>query len=900
MKDKGEKSFSIAKILFQIFAAVMLLYFVLGETLLPVESPKEALFCEEFHSDWTWVQEDGTEVPIVVPGKYEVPRNQKMVIKAHLPEELEGNTFLRFYSLRQDMEIYVDGELRMVYTTEDTRLFGMTSSAFYVFLELDPEDAGKEMLVTVKSDSAYSGVLRSVYYGDKMGLWGRTFQENGAELVVAFLTMMLGLASIIASTLLRRLYHKKQNIEYLGWGVFLAATWLIETSNFRQLLFRNVSVASDLTFMTISLMTLPFLIYMNEVQSGRYRRLFYAMEGIVIFGFVAATTAQIAGIRDFSDTITPISVLCFFSMLLILGSMFVDIGRGHIKEYSYAAIGILGAILAGSAQIILYYMKRDVPFSGAFLSIGLLFLLTISSISTVRDILSMEKEKRDAILANESKARFLANMSHEIRTPINAVLGMDEMIIRESSEEQIVDYAKDIQSAGKSLLSLINDILDFSKIESGKMEIVPGEYHLSSLLGDCYNMIAMRAEAKNLKLTVECNRKLPNRLLGDEVRIRQIVVNFLTNAVKYTEQGQITVFVDGTEMENDRIRLKISVKDTGIGIREEDIEKLFLSFQRVEEQRNRYIEGTGLGLAITHQLVQLMDGTITVESEYGNGSMFTAEIPQTVISREPVGDFSIQDAAESEERDKRKQFLAPDARLLVVDDVAMNLKVFTGLLKHTRIQIDLAESGKECLEMVQKKQYHIIFLDHMMPEMDGIETWRVMKKLSNSQNKQTPVVMLTANAIIGAKDGYLSEGFTDYLSKPVQQRQLEEMVLKYLPEELILESIADRIDFLDTQAGICHCADNEQLYEEMLKTYLRNDKSEQLEELFRRQDWKQYEMLLRVVKKASHNIGALALWEEAAELEDALEKADYPFVREKHEQFFMNYKEILSKIFRIF
>lgn len=403
-------------------------------------------------------------------------------------------------------------------------------------------------------------------------------------------------------------------------------------------------------------------------------------------------------------------------------------------------------------------------------------------------VYDLTKEKNmlcELLQANEAKSQFLANMSHEIRTPINGILGMDSMLLKECQDEGLREYAKNIQSAGQSLLSIINDILDLSKIESGKLEIIPTRYELFSILNDCYNLTKVKIEEKPITLHMKINENIPAKLYGDEVRIRQVMNNFLSNSAKYTHEGSITFGVDYEEKSEGEIWLIITVSDTGIGIKEEDLEKLFASFTRIEEKRNRNIEGTGLGLNLTKNLVDLMQGEITVKSIYEEGSCFTAKIPQKIIDKTPMGDFDKryrQYIHQSEEQ--AISLCAPDAKILVVDDVPMNLIVVKGLLKATKIQIDTAKNGANCLELVQKNRYDIIFLDHLMPEMDGIETLQNMKLLEENPNRNTPVIMLTANAIVGAKEEYMEAGFTDYLTKPVQETLLHEMIMKYLPKEL--------------------------------------------------------------------------------------------------------------------
>lgn len=394
--------------------------------------------------------------------------------------------------------------------------------------------------------------------------------------------------------------------------------------------------------------------------------------------------------------------------------------------------------------------------------------------------------KEDAERANEAKSTFLARMSHEIRTPINAVLGMNEMILRETESDNIREYASNIHSAGKTLLSIINDILDLSKIESSKMEIVENDYNLGRLLIDVENMISMRAEEKNLNFRIVAERELPAGLRGDDIRIKQCMTNLLTNSVKYTKEGTITLKVDSVNSRDDTINLRVTVSDTGIGIKEEEVYKLFDPFTRLDLMKNKSVEGTGLGLSITKRLIEMMGGNLTVESVYGKGSSFSFVIPQKIVSSEMLGDYRTN-AAQMNEPDSggHKEFVASKAKILAVDDNRVNITVVKGLLKRLKVQFDSALSGQECLDKVRENRYDIILLDHMMPEMDGIETLRAMKQMEEYIREQPVVIALTANAIVGAKEEYLQEGFEDYLSKPIDAVKLEALIRKYLPKDMI-------------------------------------------------------------------------------------------------------------------
>ncbi|MCM1170922.1 MAG: PocR ligand-binding domain-containing protein [Clostridium sp.] len=394
------------------------------------------------------------------------------------------------------------------------------------------------------------------------------------------------------------------------------------------------------------------------------------------------------------------------------------------------------------------------------------------------------KARRDTEFAMQARNEFFAKMSHEIRTPINTIIGMNEMIMRESTESNIRNYAMDINVAAKSMLSIVNDILDLSKLDSGNMTLLPARYDFSSLINDVVNMTQSSAEAKKLKLEIQVARDLPNILFGDDVRIRQILLNLLSNAVKYTKRGGITLSVtSGGYTEHGEVRLVFKVSDTGIGIKEEDIPELFKAFKRIDENKHRYVEGTGLGMNITNQLLFLMGSKLEVESVYGEGSTFSFVLEQKVMGQEIIGDIESRLKHMTQEYEYSTLFTAPDVKVLVVDDNEANRKVFKNLLKETKIMVEQADSGKQCLKKTADTKYDIIFLDHMMPELDGVETFHLLRNAKDNVNVNTPVVVLTANAVVGARDNYLAEGFDNYLSKPIIPENLEKLIADMLPRE---------------------------------------------------------------------------------------------------------------------
>jgi signal transduction histidine kinase/CheY-like chemotaxis protein/HPt (histidine-containing phosphotransfer) domain-containing protein len=613
------------------------------------------------------------------------------------------------------------------------------------------------------------------------------------------------------------------------------------------------------------------------------------------------------------------------------------------SEYYYfvAELKLPGVTLTGLVPADVVASEKD---SISFLILWvfglLIFMFVIAMIYVLyserkaRENKELLREKESAESASRAKSLFLANMSHEIRTPINGILGMDSMLLKECKDENLRDYALNIQNAGHTLLSLINDILDISKIESGKMEILPVKYSVFSVLSDCYNIVSTRARDKHLDFVMDISPDIPSSLFGDEVRIKQVINNLLSNAVKYTNEGSVMLSVRAeknnlspmSEKFANEVVLCIQVKDTGIGIRERDRGKLFQNFVRLDEKRNRNIEGTGLGLNLTRQLLDMMGGTIHVDSVYGQGSTFTVRLLQQVSDETPIGDFAkLYKQHQKTVGEAHECFEAPDACVLVADDMQMNLKVFAGLLKETKIQIDMAVNGAEALRYIQKKHYDVIFLDHMMPVMDGIEAFRKMKKLEENPNAQTPVVMLTANAVVDAKNLYMDEGFSDYITKPMREEVLLATLKKFLPKELVKVvnkkkpedvsagsaetsesapvqpvSVPENgkrqsplSDFLDTATGLAYCMNDEKFYREMQEEYVKGDKTKELAELFEKEDFENYRIAVHSLKSSSLTIGATKVSEAAKALEMACKENNLEFVKQNHAAFVEKYTALL-------
>ena len=547
------------------------------------------------------------------------------------------------------------------------------------------------------------------------------------------------------------------------------------------------------------------------------------------------------------------------------------------------------------------------------------------SLQTMSSSLKQQIELADS--ANRAKSEFLSNMSHEIRTPINAVLGMNEMILRDAKDKKILDYAGDVRSAGRTLLSLVNTILDFSKIESGKMEILPVVYDTASLVNNLVNSISERARDKGLKLVTAIDETMPCTMFGDDVRLSQVIMNLLTNAVKYTKEGKVTLSIKTKSRTEEEIELAVEVRDTGIGIRREDMDKLFESFERLEEKRNRNIEGTGLGMAIVSRLLQMMDSKLEVESKYGEGSCFSFVIKQRIIDAEPLGDYRERirenQSRESEEECPRME----GARILVVDDYDMNLSVMRNFLGLYGIVPDLAVSGAEAIEAVNRKPYHIIFLDHMMPGLDGIETLARLREYHLLREGMI-VIALTANAVVGARETYIEAGFDDYLTKPIEVKKLEETLLHYLPKELVHYDTAHGTDTetagtpegeeaseeepaaddvlaegleklgVSVSDGLVYSADSMEIYREVLASFVEKsaERGDSLAADFEKKDWKAYQILVHSFKSGAKTVGAMEVSGQAKELEMAAKEENAAYIEEHHDSFLKQYRELTEGI----
>ena len=700
--------------------------------------------------------------------------------------------------------------------------------------------------------------------------------------------------------------------------VIAAGVFLLEIG-VNIILFVQGKVNPDIVYHLMRYLVVPSgLVFLAVLFDGIMMRCFPNKDWLLNY-IMVLTVVFMCTVVAVTHYVFPITMTAFVIPVL----MSVVFGNNRMTAATAASCSVC-VILTGIWRNIdgtdtdRYYVVQEVVISLGIIFMSLIVAEIVNSLITEQNhrlLDALRKEKRsqqEAEAANMAKSSFLANMSHEIRTPINAILGMNEMILREEKDPAIRGYAGNIQASGNSLLSIVSDVLDISKIESGKLEIIPVDYEVNSLISDCCNMAAGRAKAKELELLVECADNVPMKLCGDETHIRQIIMNLLTNAVKYTEKGTVKLIVSGRFTDGGFV-LKVDVSDTGIGIAEENLPQLFTQFQRFDLQRNRNIEGTGLGLSIVKRLCDLMSGTITARSVLGSGSTFTVELPQKVVDSTPCGGVNLNYSAGAE-HEYHHSFEAPDAKILAVDDLPVNLLVIANLLKETRIKIDTAGSGRECLDKCSQQKYDLILMDHMMPEMDGVQTFEKLHGDKSSPNFETPVIMLTANALAGMREQYMDVGFADYVSKPVRGAKLEEAIRRNLPESLTkpaspeipaeavstepsgFADICGAVPELNVNAALQYCCGSAELLNDLLHDFTENDHFSDLKAAFEEKRWEDYRRHAHSLKSTSLMIGLTGLSERARASELALKGGCTEFAELNHDSLIEEYSALLGKI----
>ena len=928
---------NIIRVLFQISLIAVAAFFILYNASAPRSDTESAGLPLEI-KDWTVRLEDGTTFAVTSPYGEEPAEGVPYYLCTTLPDQIGRDLYLMFLNY-DDTVVTVGGEVRSSFD-EQTDVFvpGGMVKAFYMLIRIRPEDAGKEVTILRERSDTQRRIYPSTLLGTSMQIYQFLKATYGAVNILALIVLAISLLVTIAGIVLHFWLKRPVDMVYAGIAILIVTAWILTDSFLYPFLFDRFHIDGTMSYLLTLMIPTPFLLYMNALQKNRYLKWYVALHVLTFSSAFLWSTLHFAGIFPFQDALPFIDAIIAVAIFGCFVISIFDVKRGNVSEYKYVAAGFVVFLFLALSQIIVI-QTMDLKNDGILMLIGLFLFMICVILQQLNELRVSDQERRLAEELSIAKTRFLAGMSHEIRTPVNTILGMNEMILRESNEGITRQYAANVQNAGRMLLALINDVLDFSKIEAGKLETTEADYNLTTVLSETVLMAKERASAKNLEFRTDISDNVPSGLHSDEVRIKQILINLLTNAVKYTDSGSVTLSVSGEEVSDSLYDLRLSVTDTGRGIREEEQKTLFDAFTRADMAINRSVEGTGLGLAIVKSIVDSMGGRMEVQSVYGNGSTFAVILPQKIFDRTPVPTQLDTEAIIADQRTHHADFTAPDARILAVDDNAANLSIVRQFLKETGVQIDCFLNGNDAIRACTEKRYDLIFLDHMMPDPDGLRTLKKIRSDARSLNQDTTAIVLTANAIAGSRQFYLDAGFADYLCKPVPSKSLEETVKKYLPqgkikpaaegqekqtedvsarpEEMPMQPVSEAmpagaitvtevdtvpekwssIEGLDYRTAVAYCGD-EEVFEAVAEEIVKGsrEKADLIREAFGSRDIETYRIKAHAIKSDMATIGAKDLSERAKQHEFAAKDQDLSFMEKDMDSFLKEYEEFCDAL----
>ena len=925
--DKNDRVMSFTKWFF--FAFLFFTFALIIYYCLTVKA--EWAMSEEIRyiNDWTVTDKDGVSIQAQTHFRDEHFEDGMYTMSSTLPDKISDNSLLCIFVSR-DIAVYVNGELRKKFDSKnDVMLPGGHVKAFYITVPLQASDSGGELFIERSILSGRSEVVPEVFVSGIGGVTGHLFSIYGVSFYSSMILLMFSVLTMIVSIGLRIWYKRRIDMLYGALSIFVIACWLATNSYLFPFIFGHYHIDGVANYMFCLMLPFGLGFYLDSVQEGRYRHVTNTVMIITAINSVVWCALDFAGVIPFYTSLLYMDIVLAIITVFVIGLLVVDLKRGNAYRYKYTLFGFLGFLIMSVVEILSLFLLRlkndDLP-----MLFGLAILLSFVVVQQISDIKRINSEKQHAIDLSDAKTRFLANMSHEIRTPINSILGMNEMILKENKDKVIGGYAKNVKSSGRMLLMLVNDVLDFSKIEAGRLEITNAPFSLSRLLTDVVSMISERAQNKKLEFKTVIKGTVPDGQISDEFRIRQVLINLIGNAVKYTDKGSITLEIGGSYTAEDDFNLEFAVRDTGRGIKSEDIGGLFDAFSRADIKKNRSIEGTGLGLAIVKNIIENMGGSISVESEYGKGSVFTVSIPVKVTDKTPVRD-DLEPSESSEDDEYICDYTAPSAKLLAVDDNRSNLTIVKLFLKEALVTPDLCTSGQEAILKCREQKYDLILLDHMMPSPDGIETLKIIREDENSLNRDTTAIVLTANAIAGSRQIYLDAGFADYLTKPLEARKLEQTVKQYLPKDKVIPAKTEEdlyveeflpidesddavddgaedidafigtlrdVEGMDIDRALEYCGGDAKVLKEILVEITREagERSQKLRDSLKAGDFDAYRREAHTIKGLMATIGLKELSERAKQHEFAARDGNAAFMEEDSEAFIAEYSGACDKI----
>lgn len=779
--SRGNFHITIYEVIAGFAAIVLMLYVGYACFFLPTDH-KETGYYYELSSGWTLSTPDKTYENASLPMRVSVGAGEVLVLEGVLPDRIGGTDCVSFREIHQNIKVYINGELREEYNLSDNRIKWNNPISRYLYIELTSEDESAPIRIEGLAPKNGARTVTKVLFGDKIAIFYSYVRSQMVGIVFGLAFFAMGIIGIVAGQVLRAATKGRVKVDSISWAMLIVAIWNLTQSNYREFFFPNLEMAKVVPYFCLLVLPMFLSTYLDWIQQRRHAHVHGIFVIICFINLIIWATLVAAKVVSPEASVWTAFALLYTIFAIYIGTYICDRHQNVPERYGEVILGCIAAAIGGVVQIVVYILSIE-KMDGIYLGAGFAILTCTVFFNAARMLMHLRVEKESA----EAKSRFLASMSHELRTPINAIMGMNEVIRHESTESNIVNYSKDVDKAGRLLLHLVNDILDFTKLDSGNLKLVCEPFDIKNCMKVCYRIAATKAVDKNLSIKLKINDEMPTLLYGDEVRLQQIIINILSNAIKYTEKGEIEADLSFERKDERDILLRYSVRDTGIGIKKEDLPIVFNDFYRADEYAHHQIEGSGLGLAITRGIVDLMKGAITVDSTYGVGSTFTVTIPMRVMSWDKVGEFDIH--TESMKNDNAaindEEITFPGVRILVVDDVELNIKVLRSLLKNSEAAIDCALNGENALGLCAAHKYDIIFLDYMMPGMNGVETLKRIKTNEESLNKETPVVVMTANTAAESDADYLAEGFSDYIAKPFGMGGLKRTILKNIKRDTV-------------------------------------------------------------------------------------------------------------------
>lgn len=887
------------------FFAVALLFSVAGELRDYEKNGFDSHIVQVLNTGWTRVYPDGGRAPQTVPasGRHE----NHVSIERRLPERLpHKDSYLYLRSMHQDVYVDVNGSEIYRYVFRDNSFFGK-GAAPVQWLRIPIEDVyvGGILSITLEREGLFmDDPLDDIYLGQETAILYRLLRRELPQLAAAAFLMVIAINSLIEYLVFRR-----EKTASMGLYLLLIGVWLFSQNNVRQFFFDNVILIRNLEFISMLLLPVPALMAINELEEGKYR------DEIHCFCIISLSMLLITMLLY---AFTPLS---FFELFVIpeLGIMlsaayvcgsFIRLKRDDKKLFEklrHVVVAHISLITAGILELVLLNLMGS-RYNGWIMAAGAIGFGIEMQLTYEKRYRSVLNEKELMERSERAKSEFFASMSHEIRSPINAVLGMNELILRDSNEDRIRSFARDINTAGQSLLSIVNEILEFSRLESGQSKNIEKPFHFGELIYDITTVARFRAEQRGLDFYPEIEDGLPAELVGNVFWLREILMNLLDNAVKYTEKGSVRLSVGlcseseaGLKLES-RLKeasiLRLSVKDTGIGISEGKQQCIFQSFTRESEYWSGYIQGTGLGLSITRQYAEAMHGRVTLESKLGEGSVFTVYLPMLRDGKETLGSFSDYSAAfKDNRREDLVCFTAKDVSILVADDNVLNLRLMRELLSPTGIEVWTVTSGSAALDMLSEKSFDLVLLDDLMQGWTGVEALLHIRErgYTSKSGGKLPVVCYTANAMPGARESYLAQGFTAYLPKPADRYTIAECLLGLLPQSKLQRReenslyIEERNEaepvLLDSAVGMKYCMEDENIYREIIEVFCdaAEEKISSLSAALEGENWENYRLYSHSMKTSALTIGGMKLSALSRKLEHAAGKCRSELAEERED-----------------